>query len=137
VFTVVYGPCTRRVHDCVHGRVHGRVGIRPTARVHARVCTRHVHAAVYVYGQCTGRVPYTWPVHGRLHGPYTAMYTPRTWLSTRVHARVHGPSTGRVYVYTRPCISIYQGCEVKVFRQTSQSQEEARGQQLLPRLTAA
>jgi len=80
------------VHGRVYGRVHGRVHMH-TART--RLWKRPVYTAEYgpcTRGPCTGppvhsRGPCTCPVHGRVravntghihgrvHGPYTAVYT--------------------------------------------------------------
>jgi len=69
-------------------------------------------AVEVVYGPCTPAhgpctQPYTRPVHGRVHGLYTAMHTPS---SSHVHGRVqvftasvHGPYTAVYGPCIRPC----------------------------------
>jgi len=147
--------CSRPIHSRVHGpyavmgrtrpwravweRVHGPVGLpavytAQTALVHGRVTAEYTvrYRAVYALCRRPKTAVYTASVHGRAHGPYTAVYTSRygpytAVYTTRytavygrvdgrfrpsrwpVHDRVHGPCTRRhmyaaVYVScTRPC----------------------------------
>jgi len=112
--------CKRHVHGHVHctragtastRTAHGRLSLytartRPAdGRALMYTCTRPLHGLVLtVYTAEKGRV------HGRLHGPYTAVYACRVHgLYTAVyvfvytgliHSRIHGPSCIRPVVYT-------------------------------------
>jgi len=103
VCTALYVPCTRPFTawtDRVHRRARAVYMVRP------RPCTGYTYTVGYsvhglVYGPCTwrsrpctncvhGRARATymirpWPDHGRVRGPYTAVY--------REHGRLYGPST--------------------------------------------
>jgi len=91
-------PCTDRVHGCL------------------RPCTRQFLRPVK-FAMFTGRkrkhahVQGTWPVHGRVPGTFTAVYTGRK--DDRVHGTrpcmVHGPCTTIYTVRSRPCTAVYTG----------------------------
>lgn len=86
IYTAMYGPCKNCVHSC-YTTVYG--GVTPF--------TRHVQAVYACLRLCT------WPVHSRVDGPYTAVYTWTVYRCTHVHLWTR-PCTRRVHaVYTVPC----------------------------------
>jgi len=106
-------PCIGRVHDHVHGHVQVVYVYTVVYTDRARPWTRPVYSGVYdryaaVYEPCTR------PLYGRPNGrvrvrPCTAVYTVYTVYTDRVHGRVHGPytavDTDRVY-RRRCCIRV-------------------------------
>ena len=108
----MYGTCTRPCTRHVYGRVHGpsctwQVGLPGHVHVprrHATAVCGPLRHTVRVHCPCTRRhvdtctQPYTCRVHGRVHGPYTAVY------KSRVRA-VYVPCTCTFHVHgrRRPC----------------------------------
>jgi len=100
-------PCTSRVHGRIHGRVHDTAVFtartrprtwpyrRPVPYTAATAGVRdRVHGPYTVWAVYTVMHTCTRPVDGRRHAsckqPYTTVYVPWTWPSTRlVHGRVH------------------------------------------------
>ena len=97
----------------------------------SQLCTGSLHVYTTVYTACTQ--PHTWsctrscswPAHGRLHGrvdgpytteygPYSAVFTARTWPVHAVYTAVFTARTRRrtrlVYTYTRPVNETYRIC---------------------------
>jgi len=85
IYTAVYGPCKDCVHSC-YTTVYG--GVTPFTR-----------RAQAVYA-CTR--PCTWPVHGRVDGPCTAVYGPCT-LGPCTGVHVYTCGHGRVRAVYMPC----------------------------------
>ena len=100
---ILYGPCIRvalhPTRQCT-SRVYGPVRVMHTART--QPCAQAVPPAVF--GPCARPCTQAVYMHGRVHGPYTAVYG-----TGCVHGRVHGcvrrrtrpcMYTGRAHVYT-------------------------------------
>ena len=97
-------PCTSRVHGRIHGRVHDTAVFTARTRPrtwpyrrpvpHTAGVRDRVHGPYTVWAVYTVMHTCTRPVDGHRHAsckqPYTTVYVPWTWPSTRlVHGRVH------------------------------------------------